>query len=76
MKIRNAFWLFLMSSAAMAGHISETLTLTNGWNAVYLESTPDATDPATFETTALGSYGTSASVALPFATFTRSPPSE
>ena len=48
MKIRNAFWLFLMSSAAMAGHISETLTLTNGWNAVYLESTPDATDPATF----------------------------
>ena len=48
MKIRNAFWLFLMSSAAMAGHVSETLTLTNGWNAVYLESTPDATDPATF----------------------------
>ena len=48
MKIRNAFLFFLMASAAMAGHVSETLTLTNGWNAVYLESTPDATDPATF----------------------------
>jgi hypothetical protein len=34
--------------AARAGHISETLTLTNGWNVVYLESTPDTPDPATF----------------------------
>jgi len=40
--------LLLMASAAMAGHVSETLTLTNGWNAVYLESTPDTPDPAAF----------------------------
>ena len=33
---------------ASAAHISETLTLTNGWNAVYLESTPDTPDPAVF----------------------------
>ncbi len=26
---------------AWAGHISETLTLSSGWNAVYIESTPD-----------------------------------
>ena len=40
--------LLLMASAAMAGHVSETLTLTNGWNAVYLESTPDTPDPVAF----------------------------
>ena len=48
MKIRNAFLFFLMAYAAMAGHVSETLTLTNGWNAVYLESTPAAAAPADF----------------------------
>ena len=30
----------LVSLTASASHISETLTLTKGWNAVYLESTP------------------------------------
>ena len=40
---------FLLAAfAASAGHISETLTLTNVWNAVYLESTPDTPDPAEF----------------------------
>ncbi len=34
--------------SAGAGHISETLTLSNGWNAVYLESTPDASAAADF----------------------------
>ena len=34
--------------AANAGHIQETLSLSNGWNAVYLESTPDASTPAEF----------------------------
>ena len=42
-----SFFILLFSSA-FAGHVSETLTLTNGWNAVYLESTPDAADPAAF----------------------------
>ena len=31
----------LVSFTASASHISETLTLAKGWNAVYLESTPD-----------------------------------
>ena len=40
---------FLLAALAASGaHISETLTLTNGWNAVYLESTPDASEPAAF----------------------------
>ncbi|MBQ3288004.1 MAG: hypothetical protein IJH50_01170 [Kiritimatiellae bacterium] len=40
---------FLLAALAVrAGHVSETLTLTNGWNAVYLESTPDTPDPAEF----------------------------
>ena len=34
--------------AANAGHISETITVTNGWNALYIESTPDARAPADF----------------------------
>ena len=31
----------LVSLTASASHISETLTLAKGWNAIYLESTPD-----------------------------------
>ena len=34
--------------SARAGHVSETLTLAKGWNAIYLESTPDASAPADF----------------------------
>ena len=33
---------------AFAGHIEETFTLEPGWNAIYLESTPDDSDPSTF----------------------------
>ena len=32
--------LMLLPVAANAAHISETMTLTKGWNAIYLESTP------------------------------------
>ena len=38
----------LAASAALAGHVSETIALTNGWNAVYLESTPDNFAPEEF----------------------------
>ncbi len=38
----------LAASVAMAGHVSETMTITNGWNAVYLESTPDNSAPEDF----------------------------
>lgn len=30
----------LIATSASASHIAETITLTNGWNAIYLESTP------------------------------------
>ena len=48
--MKRTFLIFLVLAvpAVFAGHVSETLTLTNGWNAVYLESTPDAADPAAF----------------------------
>ncbi len=39
--------LFAATSAS-AGHVAETLTLARGWNAVYLESTPEQPDPAAF----------------------------
>ena len=32
--------LSLLSLSSFASHISETMTLENGWNAIYLESTP------------------------------------
>ena len=32
--------LAILPAAAFASHISETMTLANGWNAIYLESTP------------------------------------
>ena len=32
--------LLLLPVAASAAHISETMTLAKGWNAIYLESTP------------------------------------
>ena len=32
--------LMLLPEAAFAAHVSEKMTLANGWNAVYLESTP------------------------------------
>ena len=38
----------IVAMPASAAHVQETLTLTNGWNAVYLESTPDTSDPAVF----------------------------
>ena len=34
--------------SARGGHVAETLSLSAGWNAVYLESTPDAPAPADF----------------------------
>jgi len=34
--------------AARAGHVQETLTLSEGWNAVYIESVPDGATPASF----------------------------
>ena len=37
-----------LCATANAAHISETISLTNGWNAVYLESTPDDTTPDDF----------------------------
>ena len=42
------FTFFFAALTVRAGHVSETQTLTNGWNAVYLESTPDTPDPAAF----------------------------
>ena len=36
--------LLLLPLTASAAHVSETMTLTKGWNAIYLESTP--TNPA------------------------------
>ena len=33
-------FISLVSLTAQAAHISETMTLKNGWNAIYLESTP------------------------------------
>ena len=38
----------LAAAAANAGHVAETLSLSNGWNAVYLESTPETPAPADF----------------------------
>ncbi len=38
----------LVALSAGAGHISETLTLVAGWNAVYIESTPAASSPSDF----------------------------
>ena len=39
---KTNFWavLLLLPVAASASHISETMTLAKGWNAIYLESTP------------------------------------
>ena len=39
---KTNFWAFLLllPVAASAAHISETMSLENGWNAIYLESTP------------------------------------
>ena len=39
---------FMAAFAANAGHVAETLTLLNGWNAVYIESTPDVSSPGEF----------------------------
>ena len=39
-KTINFAVLALLPMVAMAAHISETMTLKNGWNAIYLESTP------------------------------------
>ncbi len=35
-------------SVAFASHVSETMTLTSGWNAIYLESTPNEATCAAF----------------------------
>ena len=37
----------LAALAAVASHIDESISLTKGWNAVYVESTPDVAEPAT-----------------------------
>ena len=39
---------FVAAIVANAGHVAETLTLSNGWNAVYIESTPDGSSPGEF----------------------------
>ena len=40
-KALAAFSLLLFASAAFAlPHVEETMTLANGWNAIYIESTP------------------------------------
>ena len=39
-KIKKTAIFALLPVAAFASHIAETMTLTNGWNAIYLESTP------------------------------------
>ena len=39
---------FVTAFAANAGHVAETLSLSNGWNAVYIESTPDGSSPGEF----------------------------
>ena len=39
---------FVTAFAANAGHVAETLTLLNGWNAVYIESSPDVSSPGEF----------------------------
>ena len=39
---------FAAAFAANAGHVAETLSLSNGWNAVYIESTPDGSSPGEF----------------------------
>lgn len=38
--------LGLAALAAPAAHIDESIALTKGWNAVYIESTPDVAEPA------------------------------
>ena len=44
-----AFACFALPLAsARAGHVSETIAVSGGWNAVYIESTPDASAPADF----------------------------
>ena len=40
MKVKTCYLLMLLPVAASAAHISETMTLAKGWNAIYLESTP------------------------------------
>ena len=40
-KIKFAVLLLLPLSAFALPHVQETLSLTAGWNAVYIESTPD-----------------------------------
>ena len=40
MKVKTYYLLMLLPVAAGAAHISETMTLAKGWNAIYLESTP------------------------------------
>jgi hypothetical protein len=41
-------FVFAVAFAANAGHVSETITVASGWNALYIESTPDAQAPADF----------------------------
>ena len=43
-----SFAIAFAALAANAGHVAETLSLSNGWNAVYLESTPETPAPADF----------------------------
>ena len=45
---RLSFVIALAAFAANAGHVSETISVTNGWNALYIESTPNAQAPADF----------------------------
>ena len=49
-QIRNISLVLLAFAflSARGGHVAETLSLSAGWNAVYIESTPDAPAPADF----------------------------
>ena len=46
--LTSSLLALLLPQAAEASHIEETLTLENGWNGVYLESTPDTADCTEF----------------------------
>ena len=47
---KTKFWavLLLLPISAFASYISETVSVEKGWNAVYIESTPESPDASAF----------------------------
>ena len=47
---KTKFWavLLLLPISAFASYISETVAVSKGWNAVYIESTPESPNAAAF----------------------------